>query len=241
MGNHNSVGQFDFSSAAALARLKSDSLAVSPVDKVAAGVAGIGLKILDLAGFHGVAPLADLIMGLKNLAANKDEANLIYFGKALVDDIRRLYELSDEMRRRVEEVVNSEKFNQAVANATLHITRTNVEARIKRVASLIVNGIGFRDLEPENLDDMMRAAVELSETDISLLKELIDHPSSMNMNETDIGRTDSAERMGSVAKLQAVAFVQLRTPGLDMGANIVVLLPRGKKFYERLQEIAIEK
>jgi hypothetical protein len=57
------------------------------------------------------------------------------------------------------------------------------------------------------------------------------------MNETDRGRIDFAERMGSVAKLQAAALVQLRTPGFGSGANIVALLPEGRKLYERLQEI----
>lgn len=35
-----------------------------------------------------------------------------------------------------------------------------------------------------------------------------------------------------------MGMFQLRTPGFDAGAEIVVLLEDGAKFYERLQEIA---
>jgi hypothetical protein len=117
---------------------------------------------------------------------------------------------------------------------------TSVKDRLKRLARIVVNGVKEGDLEPESLDDMMRAATELSEPDIRLLKELYEHHSvqPMNMNETGMDKTEFVERLESVAKLQAAAFVHLRTPGGDQGANIVVLFPRGKKFYERLQEIS---
>jgi len=113
------------------------------------------------------------------------------------------------------------------------------------MARIVVNGVWENDLEQESLDDMMRAAVELGDLDICLLKELYERPydarrpfnTYMDMNEIDKGRTDVDERMGSVAKLQSVAFVQLRTPGFDMGASLVILLPKGRRFYERLQEI----
>jgi hypothetical protein len=201
--------------------------------------AGIGSYLLEVAGFTSASGSTRFLFALKNLAANKDEANLMYFGEALLDDIRRLYRLHEELREQFDERLETPEFNVAVANATLHITRTNVESRLKRLAHLLANGVKENDLEPESLDDMMRAAVELSELDIHLLKELCEHNSNepLDMNESDKGRTDSAERMGAVAKLQAVAFVQLRTPGTDLGADIVVLLPRGKKFFERLQEI----
>jgi len=52
---------------------------------------------------------------------------------------------------------------------------TSVKDRLKRLARIVVNGVKEGDLEPESLDDMMRAATELSEPDISLLKELYEH------------------------------------------------------------------
>lgn len=166
------MGQFDFPSAAALAQLKSEAELESPVDKAAARVAGIGAKFLEIVGLTGAGTAVDLILELKRLAANKDEANLVYFGEALVEDIRRLYQSHDEMRRQVEDQLKTKEFHQAVANATLHITRTNIEVRLKRVAILIANGIRFRDLETESLDDMMRAAVELKDDDIRVLEKL---------------------------------------------------------------------
>jgi len=254
------MGQFDSPTEAALARLKSESLFCSGVDGQVEKIAGIGGYLLEVAGFAGASGSVRFLSALKNLAANKDEANLTYFGEALVDDIRRLYRLHEELRQQFDERLQSHEFNAAVANATLHITRTNVEARLKRLANLLANGIRENDLEPESLDDMMRPAVELNESDISLLGRIYDVQAHVIRGSkgidsdsleriandwvartklpTENGGIDLAKCRGSVARLQAQAFVQLRTPGFGSGAEIVVLLSDGAKFYERLQEIA---
>ena len=44
--------------------------------------------------------------------------------------------------------------------------------RLDRLARLVVNGVKENDLEPENLDDMMRAAVSLTEWDIEVLGKM---------------------------------------------------------------------
>jgi hypothetical protein len=54
------MNQFDFPSAAALNRLKSDVLSTSRVSSVTSSAASIGSSILDLAGFQGVGTLASL-------------------------------------------------------------------------------------------------------------------------------------------------------------------------------------
>jgi hypothetical protein len=182
------------------------------------------------------------VLKIRGLAGTSYADNLVYTVTAVRNDLSDLYAKHLELRERIKLLPNDPKFTGAVAALALRAMHTSVTERLKRLARIVVNGVKEDDLEPNDLDDMMRAATELSEPDLSLLKELCELPSGtpMDMNETDKGRADSAERMGSVAKLQAVAFVQLRTPGLDMGASIVVLLPKGKKFYERLQEIARE-
>jgi hypothetical protein len=255
------VGQFDSPSEAALARLKSESLSTSSADKGASIAISIGSKILELAGLTGAATLADLIALLKGLAANKDEANLIYFGEALIDDIRRLYQLNAETRRIVEEQIKSKEFNQTVANATLHITRTNVESRLKRVALLIANGVKEGDLEPESLDDMMRAAVELTDWDIFVLGKMYESQRHLLANQRwssdwseqvghvwtnwngifGLGEDEHIKLRSALSRLQSIGLVaEVQTHFVKDGSlarQAFGLLPEGKKFHERLQEI----
>jgi hypothetical protein len=252
------MGQFDFPSAAALGRLKSESLSSSPADKLATAIAGIGSRILELAGFNGAATLNDLLQNLKSLAANKDEENLIYFAEAVVDDLRRLYSQSADMKRLVEEQIKSREFNQAVANATLHITRTNVQVRLQRVALLIVNGVKARDLEPENLDDMMRAAVELTEFDLQVLQKIYDAQSGLARSHKlqssewaqqvafgwagNFGFLDTEAWKGarsSLARLQSFGFIQHVTTNVtatgDLRTQPFGLLLEGARFFERVR------
>ena len=254
------MGQFDSPTEAALARIKSEGLSSSPVDGNVEKAATLGGIILEAIGFAGASCSVKFLPTLKSLPVNKDEGNLIYFGEALVDDIRRLYRLYEGLKRQFDERIDSPEFSNAVANATLHITRTNIEGRLKRLANLIANGVRENELETESLDDMMRGAVELSEADIALLKQIYDlefialrdsgssdRDRLSRITDLWIARTkiaaerggiDLAKSRGSIARLEAHAFVQLRTPGFGSGAEIVVLLDDGAKFYERLQEIA---
>jgi hypothetical protein len=231
------MGQFDLETDAALTQINWEELSKTPGGEFAEIVG-------DLLALTGIAPLvvvggtSNLLLKVRRLAGASYTSNLIYTITAVRNDLADLYAKHAESRKRIESLQTDPKFAEAIAALALRAMHTSVKGRLKRLARIVVNGVKEDDLDPECLDDMMRAAVELSEADIRLLKEVYEHPVPMDMNETDKGRADSAERMGSIAKLQAVAFVQLRTPGLDLGANIVVLLPSGAKFYERLQEIS---
>jgi hypothetical protein len=257
------MGQFDSPTEAALSRLKSESLFSSSVDGKVEKAAGIGAYLLEVAGFAGASGGVRFLSALKNLAANKDEANLIYFGEALVDDIRRLYRLHEELRHQFDNCLESSEFNAAVANATLHITRTNVEIRLKRLSHLIVNGVEASDLEPEGLDDMMRAAVELKDEDIILLDKLYASQNRRLLMQVRIGqspdwwhgsfqtvwqefinsgalnRQEHLKYRSSFARLESAGLVQhLDNVGTyGIGCDPYALLFEGKKFHERLQEI----
>ena len=74
------MGQFDSPTEAALARFKSEALSSSPVDGAAEKGANLFGMILEAIGFKGTSAGIGFLSALKNLAANKDEANLIYFG-----------------------------------------------------------------------------------------------------------------------------------------------------------------
>jgi hypothetical protein len=259
------MSQFDTPTEAALSRFKSEELSSSPVDGAVEKVANLGGMILEAIGFKGASAGIGFLSALKNLAANKDEANLIYFGEALVDDIRRLYRLHEELRQQFDESLKSLEFNSAVANATLHITRTNIESRLKRLAHLLTNGVSNNDLEPESLDDMMRAAVELKDRDVSALKFihsfqseimvkagkwpdqwLLDVQKSWQSSTFERGvalqkaGSDDFGWRSSLSRLQAFGFiiaVPANSTTNSPGNEPYGLLPEGFIFLQRLKEM----
>jgi hypothetical protein len=255
------MGQFDSPSEAALARLKSEELWSVGVNGAVDKTANLGGLILELLGFSGASVGTGFLTALKNLAANKDEANLIYFGDALVGDIRSLYRICENLNQRFDERMESPEFNAVVANATLYITRTNIESRLKRLAHLIANGVKEGDLEPESLDDMMRAAAELKDADIVLLGKIYDSQSALLRQQrfssgnwfgdvqsywnefVNSGALDASKHLvyrSSFSRLESHGLIQkfreISTAGV--GLEPYALLEEGKKFYERLQEIA---
>ena len=234
------MGQFDLETDAALGQINFEELSTIPGGEFAE-IIGDLLKLVGGGGPLGVAGgISNLLLKVRKLAGASYGSNLIYTITAVRNDLATLYERYGDLRERIDSLRTDPKFAEAISALALQAMHTSVKDRLKRLARIVENGVKEGDLEPESLDDMMRAATELSEPDISLLKELYEHHSvqPMNMNETGMDKTEIVERLESVAKLQAAAFVHLRTPGLDQGANIVVLFPRGKKFYERLQEIS---
>jgi hypothetical protein len=258
------MGQFDSPTEAALSILKSEDRASSPVGGKVEKFANLGGILLEAVGFTGASGGIGFLGALKNLAANKDEANLIYFGDALIEDIRRLYRLCEELKQQFDKSINSPQFSAAVANATLHITRTNVENRLKRLALLITNGVKEADIEPESLDDMMRAAAELKDRDISLLKAIYDKQADLlkeglylssewsqqvaanwSMHFEQLDSRQHTETRGSLARLQSFGFIApvetMMTRNGSIAHQPFGLLLEGKKFYERLQEIAVQQ
>jgi hypothetical protein len=234
------MGQFDLETDAALGQINFEELSTIPGGEFAE-IIGDLLKLVGGGGPLGVAGgIFNLLLKVRKLAGASYGSNLIYTITAVRNDLATLYERYGDLRERIDSLRTDPKFAEAISALALQAMHTSVKDRLKRLARIVVNGVKEGDLEPESLDDMMRAATELSEPDIRLLKELYEHHSvqPMNMNETGMDKTEFVERLESVAKLQAAAFVHLRTPGGDQGANIVVLFPRGKKFYERLQEIS---
>ena len=170
--------QFEFNSAAALDRLEKEELFGSWTGELASNIALIGGILAELAGASSAAAFGHLYETLRGLAAGKDESNLVYFGRAVVVDIRRLYRLSEEVRRAVEENLKKKEAGEVLANATLYVPRTNVESRIRRLAHIFANGVRTGKHEPESTDDMLRAVVELKEADVIMLGKIYESQSA---------------------------------------------------------------
>lgn len=162
--------------------------------------------------------------------------------------------------------LRSQEAQSAYLGAVLHGLRTSDPRKHIRLGALTINCVYANDLEPESLDDMLRAAVELKERDIDALaficlrqaKILVDaekFPEQWYDNvrkdwqasgfEQSIAAqkaaSDDAGLKSSLSRLAAfgftVAFPPVKTQN-SPGKEPYALLHEGKKFYERLQEIA---
>ena len=141
---------------------------------------------------------------------------------------------------------------------------TSVKDRLKRLARIIVNGVKNDDLEIESLDDMMRAAVELKDADIALLQKIYNSQIQMlgqkNLNSqnwhgtiqgiwrsfVDSGNLNSQDHLAyrsSLSRLESLGLIQhVENVGMyGVGQDLYALLIEGKKFYERLQDIAVKE
>jgi hypothetical protein len=214
----------------------------------------------------GLPPFLDLFRRALKLGQPSVEKMVDDLESAAYEEIRRIWEHLEgqvERQKEFETRLNSHEAQVAYLSACFHGLRTSDPQKHSRLAFLTINCIFMDDLKPETLDNMMRAAVELKDADIVLLERIykIQVHIIREVTGTDNDRlhrivTDWTARTklrienggielgscrGSLARLQAQAFIQLRTPGFDAGAEIAVLLEDGAKFYERLQEIAIQQ
>ncbi len=257
------MGQFDLETDAALAQLDFEEISKTPGGEFAE-IIGDLLMLIGTGGLCSAAGGAsNLLRKIRGLAGASYASNLIYVITAVRDDLADLYQRHEVLRGRIDSLRTDPKFAEAISALALRAMQTSVKDRLKRLARIVVNAVRQDDLDPEGLDDMMRAAVELSESDIFLLgriyklqvhvirdstssdsdrlKRITSDWTARTKLKTENGGIELSKCRGSVARLQAQAFVQLRTPGFDAGAEIVVLLEDGAKFYERLQEIGATK
>jgi hypothetical protein len=205
-----------------------------------------------------------IVEWFRKLGSSKVNENLEALGQATEDALSRVENILeqhgtaiDEIRRRLQ----SDEFRNAMASASLQALRTTQLERLQRLALILANGVRENDLPQESTDDMMRAAVELKGADILLLGKIYRSQNPMlgwrNLNSqnwhgsiqgiwrtfVDSGNLDAQDHLNyrsSLARLESLGFIQ-RVENVGMygvGQDLYALLMEGKKFYERLQEIA---
>lgn len=196
------------------------------------------------------------------------EENLDHLGDATEAALSRVEKNLDAQGIRIEEIerrLNSKELLEGIKAATLQAQRTKDKKRLERMALILANGVAQDDLEAESLDDMMRAAAELKDADISMLGKLypFEKPLLQRMERLRQGKPGSlpnlhgeiqniwhnfgrslnpAEQLeyrGSFARLQSHGMIQQVTfSNSEVGREPYLLLEDGAKFYERLQQIA---
>ena len=189
---------------------------------------------------------------------------------AALDEIHRIWkhiEGQDDRLRHFEARLQSQEALSAYRGAILHGLRTFDPAKRARLGALTIRSVYENELEPESLDGLMRAAVELRESDLSLLRELYrlwkplleraerakeatSQPPNFHSEIQTVWSNfrhslDPAKQLeyrGSFTRLQSHGMIQQVVFGNnEVGREPYVLLNEGARFYERLQEIGTVK
>jgi hypothetical protein len=258
------MGQFDSETGAALAELNYEALSETPGGEFAEIVSDL-LTLIGTGGLSAVAgSISNLALKVRKLAGASYGDNLIYAITAVRNDLADLYQKEERLRGRIDSLRTDPKFAKAIAALALRAMQTSVEDRLRRLARIIVNGVKEDDLEAESIDDMMRAAVELKGADIVLLGKIYDSQKPLlkqqGLNPTnwfgqiqtywnqfvDSGALNASNHLAyrsSFSRLESHGLIQklreISTAGV--GLEHYALLEEGLKFYERLQEIAVQE
>ncbi|MGD0478541.1 MAG: hypothetical protein ABSA42_00140 [Terracidiphilus sp.] len=220
------------------------------------------IQIGSIAKVFGIAKRFTSGLGVATL-----EENLNHLGDATEAALSRVEENLNAQGVRIDEIerrLNSNELLEGIKAATLQAQRTKDKKRLERMALILANGVAKDDLEPESLDDMMRAAVELTTRDVFVLSKLVE---AQGPRVPAFG----AGVGGSIINNAQSVWVSLRDNGLISTANSyeirvnleklksfgfcfeipisaavsylpdVLASPLGIKFIERLQEIGAEK
>jgi hypothetical protein len=263
------MGQFDSATDAALKQLNFEEISKTPGGEFAEIIG----DLIALSGVSGPLAIAgaasNLLLRIRGLAGASYASNLIFAIEAVGEDLKSLRETQAELRSRIDALPTNPRFAEAIAALALRAMHTSVKDRLRRLARIVVNGLKEDDLEQESLDDMMRAAAELTERDVNvlgLIYKIQKHLFSPHELNRDYGSRINAihslweshwkseERPsyqgmngmnlnGSFARLQSAGLiVSIGTTSVLRGPTMhdYELLPAGKKFYERLQEITAD-
>lgn len=256
------MGQSDSETDDALTQLNNDELSQVPGGEFIE-VIGDLLMLIGTGGLWVVTGgVSNLVLKMRKLAGASYASNLIFAITAVRNDLKTLYESHEELRARIESLQTDPKFAEAISALALQAMHTSVKGRLKRLARIVVNDVKEDDLEPESLDDMMRAAVELKDVDVVLLGKIYDSQKSIlkeprmyptnwfsqvqtRWNEfVDSGALDASKHLvyrSSLSRLESHGLIQkfreVSTAGV--GLEPYALLVEGMKFSERLQEIAV--
>jgi len=258
------MGQFDLNTDAALAQLNWEELSKTPGAEFAE-IIGDLVSLTGVAGPFAIAGgFSNLLLKVRRLAGASYGSNLIYVITAVRDDLVTLSECGEELRGRIASLPTDPKFVEAISALALRAMHTSVKNRLERLARIVVNGVKEGDLEPESLDDMMRAAAELKDADIVLLGKICDSQGYLirerNLSTTNwfgnvqsywnefvnSGALDASKHLvyrSSFSRLESHGLIQkfreITTAGV--GLEPYALLGEGLRFYERLRGLAVKE
>jgi hypothetical protein len=257
-----SANQFDGELAALRHQREMDALGESPVvDQVL----DVTVRLAEKAGLP---PFMGLFRKALKLGQPSVEKMVDDLESAAFEEIRRIWERlhgQAERQKEFEARLNSHEAQVAYLSACFHGLRTSDPQKHSRLARLTINCVFADDLGPESLDDMMGAAVELTDWDIFVLRKIYETQKNILVSSafsydwtTNVGnvwtewggifglRDDQHLKLRpALSRLQSLGLIAEAQTNFVKDGSLARqpfgLLPEGKKFYERLQEIAVQQ
>src|ERR1039458_722985 len=235
---------------------------------------GSSLATGGTAASAGLAVVGSVVAGLgivdwfRKLGNSKVNENLESLGQATEDALNRVEKTLREHGTSIDEIkvrIASPEFKEGMASAALQALRTTQRDRLNRMALILANSVMEKDLKSESLDDMMRAAVELTDWDDVVLGKMYESQKQILSNRNwssgwseqvghiwtnwgtifGLGEDQHLKVRSALSRLQSVGLVaEAQTHFVKDGSlatQAFGLLPEGKKFYERLQGIEVKK
>lgn len=246
------MNQFDGELAALQHRRQMENFDASPASAALGKFAGFADQIgIPLAGLFraalesGQTPIGTMVEQLEAGASN---------------EIARIWmhlEGQDNRQKELAARLKSQEARSAYFSAVLHGLRTSDPKKQARLGALTIHSVYLGDMNPENLDDMLRAAVELKDIDVLFLERICHRGASHEKADEDailmfeemfqmwrqLGSSQKASESacrGSLARLQSHSLLYSYYGGGYGSSTQYDLLDEGRKFYERLREIAAE-
>lgn len=209
----------------------------------------------------GGGPLANAIglsKAMMDMGLSTVEENIDYLGKATATALDRIENKLEMQGVRVEEIAqryNGPEFAASIEAIVLQTQRTRQKTRLRRLASILANSVEADNLDPDTIDDLARAAVELTDWDIQLLNDVRDCDSNVNDASGHLfmwwqeywrtfatkypNRTQRAAA-GSLGRLQSFGFIY-GAEGTSLAASPVSVLYRlsedGERFLKRIEAL----
>jgi hypothetical protein len=126
----------------------------------------------------GAGPVANAI-GLSKImmemGVSTVEENVAFLGEATAAALVRIERNLDRQGVTVREIAerySRPEFAASLEAAILQTQRTRQRARLGRLASILANSVEVDDINPDTIDDLARAAVELTDWDVQLLSDV---------------------------------------------------------------------
>jgi chemotaxis protein histidine kinase CheA len=182
----------------------------------------------------------------------------------LVSEVQRLNSKVEELQSNLtpmEFKVRTESASRLLLDAYRKAMMTRAMERVKRIATILANGIADpRPLDEDEIEEMMRVATELSDRDVNYLRELVliegnivrlngridRYQAHMQWERGPWGSKIESQIDSIFSKLESYGLVSRIPPpnNLNIGAdfqNRYVLLSKGLRFTELIQREATAK
>jgi hypothetical protein len=229
-------------------QLEMEDASVSPVSKI----------VLHIASFIPVWPFDKLLTKLKEHISADSAHRVRVMVEVCVNQLRKLEDRVSEIRSTLseqEERQRAEVTKDLLVDATRKVINTRSIERVKRIGMILANGVTEPQVNADEVEEMMRIAMELSDNDLVYFRELA------KLEAPNLKQQDHIERYSAYtiwpkgfwgdrvdntldsvfSKLESYGLVSRVAPpnNLNIHAdfqNMYVLLKKGERFFTFLQE-----